>query len=86
MVQIEIRERVVGGDARRVIGTLTVHEELNTYAVSGSPLLEELSILDRTVSGGRLWLPDDPARWARMCHRLFRSGYVVAVQVDPAGS
>lgn len=84
MAQIELRERVIGSDARRVIGTLTVDEELNTYTVSGSLPLEELAILDRTVPGGRLWLHDDPLRWARMCHRLFRSGYVVAVEADPA--
>lgn len=85
MVQIEFRERIVGSTARHVIGTLTVSMELNTYAVSGSLPLEELPILDRAMPGGRLRLHDDPSRWARKCHRLFRSGYVVAVQVNPAG-
>ncbi len=85
MVQIEFRERIVGSAVRRVIGTLTVIAELNTYTVSGSLPLEELPILDRAMPGGRLWLHDDPSRWARKCHRLFRSGYVVAVRVNPPG-
>ena len=85
MVQIEFRERIVGSAARRAIGTLTVNDELNTYTVSGSLPLEELPILDRTMPGGRLRLHDDPSRWARKCPRLFRSGYVVAVRVNPSG-
>lgn len=84
-MQIEFRERIVGRATRRVVGRLTVNEALKTYAVSGTLPLEEISILDRRMPSGRLWLRDDPPRWARKCHQLFRSGYVVAVQVDPAG-
>ena len=86
MIQIEFRERIVGSAVRRVVGTLTVIAELNTYTVSGSLPLEELPILDRVMPGARLWLHDDPSRWAHKCRRLFRSGYVVAVQVDSADS
>ncbi len=85
MVQIEFRERIVGSAARRVIGTLAVLAELNTYMVPGSLPLEDLPILDRAMPGGSLWLHDDPSRWARKCQRLFRCGYVVAVRVNLSG-
>lgn len=78
----EFRERVSGIRARRVVGRLVVDEFSGAYAFSGGVPLEDLPILDRSAPSGRLWLRDDPARWAMRCHRIFCSGYVVAVRVD----
>ncbi|UYO96385.1 hypothetical protein OED01_12335 [Microbacterium sp. M28] len=84
MVVTEFRERVVGSRQRRVIGTVVVDEATGGYTITGRLEIERISILDRKAPGGRLWLRDDPARWARTCHRAFRSGYLVAVVVADA--
>lgn len=84
MIVTEFRERVPNSIERRVVGMLTVDEATGSYSISGRLKLERISILDRKASGGRLWLRDDPARWARICHRAFRSGYLVAVFVADA--
>ena len=84
MIVTEFRERVVGSPQRRVIGTVVVDEATGGYSITGRLEIERISILDRKVPGGRLWLRDDPAHWARICHQAFRSGYLVAVVVAGA--
>lgn len=81
MIVTEFRERVLGSARRRVVGSLTVDEATDEHFVSGALHLEDISIVDPTTPGGRLWLRDNPARWARICSRAFRSGYLVAVVV-----
>lgn len=78
MITVEFRERDPDGAGRRTVATLTVADD-RTYTVAGSLPLEEISILDRTATGGRLTLAADPVRWARSSHKAFRAGYVVPV-------
>lgn len=85
MIITEFRERVPNSLARRLIGAVTVDERTGCYRISGRIKLDEVPILDRKASDGRLWLRDDPVRWARTCSRAFRSGYLVAVVTVDAG-
>lgn len=84
MIITEFRERVPNSLDRRIIGVLIVDEAHGGYRISGRIEFDEIPILDRKALNGRLWLRDDPARWARTCHRTFRSGYLVAVVVADA--
>ena len=56
MIVTEFRERVVGSPQRRVIGTVVVDEATGGYSITGRLEIERISILDRKVPGGRLWL------------------------------
>lgn len=86
MIITEFRERVPNSRDRRLIGVLIVDEAHGRYRISGLIELEDIPIPDRNASAGRLWLRNDPVRWARACHRAFRSGYVVAVVTADPGA
>jgi len=85
MIEVEFRQPVRGG-GETVALTLRVEDD-GSYAIDG-PLeldLEAVAIADRTLPSGRLWLRDDPARWARNAHKAFRTGYLVPVVVKDDG-
>lgn len=84
MIITEFRERASGVLESRVVGVLTVDEATGDYSISGRLELERISILDRKARDGRLWLRDDPTRWARICHQAFRNGYLAAVVISDA--
>lgn len=81
MIELTMKQHRSGGGYDNVL-TLTVADD-GTYTMDGDEKIarriEKGSILDRTAPGGRLFLADDPARWARRARAAFRTGYLVPV-------
>lgn len=81
MIEVEFRRPRPGG-GYDTAATLRVNDD-GTHTQSGEQdlILTDVTILDRSLPGGKLRFEDDPEGWARNARKAFRSGYLVPVTV-----